>query len=247
MCLIVFCWQPGSATPLVVAANRDEYYARAAAPLAWWPGDRVLAGRDLRAGGSWMGVSRDGRFAALTNYRDPSRHRADAPSRGALVTDFLAGDGSGGEQIARLRDARIPYNDYNLLLYDGRQLLGYESRGDRTVRFGRGVHGVSNAAFDTPWPKVEALKAGLAGALDEDESLLGLLRDERMAPDGQLPHTGVPLELERGLSAAFIRLPGYGTHSSSVVRIGLGGITFSEWRYAQGEPDGLTRVEFPLS
>ncbi|WP_374358343.1 NRDE family protein [Chitinimonas sp.] len=247
MCLIAFAWNPGSPEPLLVIANRDEHYARPTAALGWWDDGQILAGRDLQAGGSWMGLSRSGRFAALTNYRDPSRHQPDARSRGALVVDFLRGDGSASDYIRRLRGEAAAYNDFNLLLFDGAKLLGYESRADRCLRFGRGAHAVSNACFDTPWPKVERLKAGLAAAGALDDDLQALLRDRSLAPDAQLPHTGVPLEWERALSAIFIRTPTYGTRSSAIVRLGRNQARFREWTFDHGEPAGQSEFNFPLS
>lgn len=246
MCLIAFAWNPASEQPLLVVANRDEFYARPAAPLDWWDGADILAGRDLQAGGAWMGATRTGRFAALTNYRDPRRHKAHAPSRGALVADFLAGGDSAADFVRALRERAAQYNDFNLLLFDGQQLLGYESLGDRTLRFGRGVHAVSNAQFDTPWPKVDALKAAVPLAADDD-ALLALLADGGIAPDERLPQTGVPLEWERALSAAFIRTPEYGTRSSSLLRLGRTQAMFTERRFERGEFAGTTTFEFPLS
>ncbi|GAB3262071.1 NRDE family protein [Chitinimonas naiadis] len=247
MCLIAFQWNPDSASPLLVVANRDEFYARPAAAADWWDDGMTLAGRDLKAGGTWMGVTRQGRFAALTNYRDPSRVKADAPSRGALVAAFLQGQASSADFIGVLRLDAPRYNDFNLLLYDGQRLLGYESRQDRTLRFGRGIHAVSNAGFDTPWPKVEILKAGLARDAADDDALLALLADPRRAEDSRLPQTGVPLEWERALSAAFIRTPDYGTRASSLVRLGGGRVAFTERRFTGGEPAGESRFEFALS
>ncbi|MBL8509560.1 NRDE family protein [Chitinimonas sp. JJ19] len=247
MCLIAFRWDPAQPTPLVVAANRDEFYARPTAAADWWEDERILGGRDLVAGGSWMAVRRDGRFAALTNYRDPSRHLADAPSRGALVADFLQGDCHAGEFLATLRRDIARYNDFNLLLYDGERLLGYESRHDTELRFGRGVHAVSNARFDTPWPKAERLKAGLARHGEDDEALFALLADPALAPDEQLPSTGVPLEWERALSAAFIRTPQYGTRASSVLRLGRQAISLTERRFERGEFVAAAHFDFPPS
>jgi uncharacterized protein with NRDE domain len=247
MCLIAFNWNPDSPTPLVVAANRDEFYARPAASLAWWEASTILAGRDLHAGGTWMGVDQRGRFAALTNYRDPLRNKTDAPSRGQLVVDFLAGDATASDYIHALRPGVAAFNDFNLLLFDGKRLIGYESRQDRTLRFGRGVHAVSNAAFDTPWPKVERLKAALTDKGDNDVALFEQLADRRLAPDQRLPQTGVPLEWERALSAPFIQLPEYGTRASCVMRLGRTWVRVEERTFAYGEAVGATTVEFPLS
>ncbi|MBV8659928.1 MAG: NRDE family protein [Burkholderiales bacterium] len=247
MCLIAFSWQPDHDTPLVVVANRDEFHARPTAPLAWWPDAPILAGRDLKGGGTWMGVTRSGRFAALTNYRDPARQLADAPSRGALVVDFLASDTSASAYIAALHEKAPAYNDFNLLVFDGNRLLGYESRHDCTLRFGRGIHAVSNARFDTPWPKVDALKAGLPDALHDDAALFALLANDQTAPDERLPKTGVSLEWERALSAAQIKTPTYGTRSSSVLRLGRKTVVFEEHQWLEGLPGPHARFEFDLS
>jgi len=243
MCLIAFRWDPGHATPLVVAANRDEFYARAASPADWWEGGRILAGRDLQGGGTWMGVSRDGRFAALTNIREPARFDPAAPSRGALVVDFLAGSERAGDYLARLLPQADGYNGFNLLVYDGADVLGLESRARRVVALAPGVHGVSNAAFDTPWPKVAALAAAMAGDPD-DAALFAALSDPRVAPDPDLPATGVPLEWERSLSAAFIRRPDYGTRASTLVRVGRAEVQFTERRFEAGCPAGERRFTF---
>ena len=246
MCLIAFRWDPGHPTPLVVAANRDEFDARPTAPADWWEGGRILAGRDLQGGGTWMGVSREGRFAALTNIREPARFDPAAPSRGALVVDFLAGGEAAGDYLARLRPQADRYNGFNLLVFDGREVLGFESRAARVVRLAPGVHGVSNAAFDTPWPKVAALTAGMAGEPD-DATLFACLADPRRAPDPDLPATGVSLEIERALSAAFIRMPGYGTRASTVVRLGRDRIEFTERRFEAGVAAGEGRFRFARS
>lgn len=247
MCLIGFLWQPEAEQPLLVAANRDEFYARPTAPADWWDDGQTLGGRDLQAGGTWMGVSRQGRFAALTNYRDPSRIKPQAPSRGALVAAFLQGKAAATDYIATLRSEVAAYNDFNLLLYDGQRLLGYESHTDRTLRFGRGVHGVSNAGFDSAWPKLEVLKAGLSQQAGDDAALFSLLADPRLAEDGRLPQTGVSLEWERALSAAFIRTPEYGTRASSLLRLGRDRAALTERRFERGEPAGESHYEFALS
>ncbi|WP_269531714.1 NRDE family protein [Chitinimonas sp. BJYL2] len=243
MCLIGFHWDPHGPVPLRVAANRDEFYARPTAAAAWWDDDQRLGGRDLQAGGSWMGLSRTGRFAALTNYRDPRRHKPDATSRGALVADFLASDITASDFLHALRGRASAYNDFNLLVFDGRLLLGYESHTDRTLRFGRGAHAVSNGGFDSPWPKVERLRAAMA----DDTSLeaqFALLADTAIAPDARLPSTGVPLEWERALSALFIRTPEYGTRASTVLSVSAGHCQFIERSFDHGVFAGEQRFTF---
>ena len=164
MCLILVAWQAHPGYPLLVAANRDEFYARRTASADFWPeSPQVLAGRDLEAGGTWLGITRQGRFAALTNYRDPSSHKPQAPSRGKLVADFLRGKDSIDAYLDTL-DA-IAYNGFNLLLGDGKQLIAFSNITMQRHELAPGVYGLSNALLDTPWPKVGAGKTALETAL----------------------------------------------------------------------------------
>jgi uncharacterized protein with NRDE domain len=235
MCLIAWDWQPKSSTRLLLLSNRDEFYARPDQALHWWDGEQILAGKDLQGGGTWLGVSRSGRLAALTNYRDPTHNNPAAPTRGALVTNFLQSEQAADTYLASLASQTDHYNPFNLLVYDGQQMLGLESRHRKVVPMSAGVGGVSNADFDTPWPKLQTLKQGLQSQLVADatdtEALLALLQNSTPAADADLPHTGIPLELERTLSAAFIRSPAYGTRASSVIRISNTGSTFTELRF----------------
>lgn len=236
MCLILVAWRAHPDYPLVVAANRDEFFARPAAEAGWWPdAPSVFAGRDLEAGGTWLGLGRDGRFAGLTNFRDPQRNRDGTPSRGALVADFLRGRESTAEALARLQFEGPRYNAFNLLVSDGDSLGIYESASGSARLLEPGLHALSNHLLDTPWPKVTAGKSRLARALralPDDTPLCELLRDDRPAPDAELPRTGVSLAWERMLSSAFIRAPGYGTRCSTVVtrdRHGWTHVTESSW------------------
>ena len=236
MCLIFVAWRAHPDYPLVVAANRDEFFARPAAEAGWWQDcPSVFAGRDLEAGGTWLGLDRDGRFAGLTNFRDPQRNRDGTPSRGALVADFLRGRESTAEALARLQFEGPRYNAFNLLVSDGDSLGIYESASGSARLLEPGLHALSNHLLDTPWPKVTAGKSRLARALralPDDTPLCELLRDDRPAPDAELPRTGVSLAWERMLSSAFIRAPGYGTRCSTVVtrdRHGWTRVTESSW------------------
>lgn len=241
MCLILVAWHAHPDYPLVVAANRDEFFARPAAPAAWWAGQGIFAGRDLEAGGTWLGVGRSGRFAGLTNFRDPARLRSGTPTRGALVADFLAGDESTAAALARLEHQGPRYNAFNLLVCDGATLGIYESERRAARLLEPGVHALSNHLLDTPWPKVKAGRSRLAralAALPDDTSLRELLRDDRPAPDAELPRTGVSLAWERMLSSAFIRAPGYGTRCSTVFtldRHGWAHFTESTWNEVGSE------------
>jgi len=236
MCLILVAWRVHPDYPLVVAANRDEFFARPAAEAAWWKDAKdVFAGRDLEAGGTWLGLSRNGRFAGLTNFRDPPRNRNDAPSRGALVADFLTGGESTAAALARLQAQGPRYNAFNLFVSDGDSLGIYESASGSARILEPGIYALSNHLLDTPWPKVTAGKSRLARALralPDDTPLRELLRDDRPAPDAALPRTGVSLAWERMLSSAFIRAPGYGTRCSTVItrdRYGWMHVTESTW------------------
>ncbi len=237
MCLIVFDWQPGATDGpvLTLTANRDEFFRRTSAPIAWWedrPG--VLAGRDLEAGGAWLGVTRDGRFAALTNYRAPYDIRAGAPTRGKLVSDFLGGRNVAPlEYLRELTGTAAFYNGFNLLVGDcrRRELAWYCNRPaepdtapDAPILLEAGVHGLSNARLNTPWPKLVHKRTELGTLLTDEaapslDALIALMRDTRVADDDVLPSTGIPLARERALSAAFIETPEYGTRGTTALRV----------------------------
>ena len=253
MCLIAWNWQPGQG--LLLLANRDEFYARPTQPLHHWLDAPVLAGKDLQGGGTWLGLGRGGRLAALTNVRDPRQFHARAPSRGALVADFLRGDVRAQAYLDQIAPQAAAFNPFNLLLFDGDSLLGFESQGARTLTFAAGVNGVSNARFNTPWPKLqrltEALKQRDITELVQPQALLPFLTNAHIAADTDLPDTGVPLETERALSAAFIRMPGYGTRACSIVHIhgqqahmwehdfdekGPGGLRYSPYDFPHNAP-----------
>ena len=232
MCLIAWNWQPTSPNPLLLIANRDEFYARPTAPLDWWQDAPILAGRDLQAGGTWLGVSRSGRLAALTNHRDPNNVRAEAPSRGELVSGFLQAEVSAEDYLGELAGRAADFNPFNLLVFDGSRLMGLESRHAKVMPVRPGVGAVSNADFLTPWPKLTRLSGGLQTLLAQahpgDAALLALLHNPEPAADIDLPVTGISVDLERALSAAFVALPDYGTRASSVVRFEAGSVTFLE-------------------
>ena len=231
MCLIVFAWHVIPGVPVVACANRDEYYDRPALPAAPWPGNPdMVAGRDLHGGGSWMGVTRAGpngpRFAALTNIRCPQDTRTDAPTRGALVADFLNSDLSASAYIAQVAASGAAYNGYNLVLGDGDALYWYSNRADGDPRNGQplapGIYGISNGLLDDPWPKVLRTKAQFASLLclgAPEEAFFEMLADTTRAPDQRLPSTGVTLALERVLSAVCIETEDYGTRTSTVVKL----------------------------
>jgi len=253
MCLIIFAWRVHPDFPLVVAANRDEFHARPTAAARFWI-DRpdILAGRDMEAMGTWLGVTRSGRFAAVTNYRDSSMTPRDATSRGVLASRYLEGGDSPSAFTTSVEGAGKAYRGFNFLAGDGAELWWVSNRGGHASRIEPGVHGLSNHLLDTPWPKVTRGKQrmvevlGLAPAV---EPLLALLADTAQAAQGELPDTGIGLERERLLSAARIVSPAYGTRSSSALVVGADGtVRFAERAYGSDGADLDTlRYEFALS
>lgn len=252
MCLVLIAWRVDAQFPFLLAANRDEFHARPAAAAAWWRyHPRLLAGRDLQAGGTWLGVTRTGRFAALTNYRGAEQRRVDAPSRGSLVVDMLESGDSVARGLDHLREVGPRYNGFNLIFSDGESLGIYESAMEHGRELGPGIYGLSNHLLDTPWPKVKNAKSRLAQALRDPcdtAPLLALLRDDRLAPDEQLPQTGLSLPWERLLSSAFVRAPDYGTRCSTIIRIDARSRAyFDEWGWdLNGAQIGQTSLNFAL-
>jgi len=233
MCLIVFAWRAHATLPLVVAANRDEWRDRPAERAAWWSNPPILAGRDLKAGGTWMGLTRQGRFAAVTNFRDPADKRSTARSRGGLVTEFLESGAPAIEFANGLRPRSSDYNGFNLILGDGKSLVYFGSREAVAREIEPGVHGLSNHVLDEPWPKVLRGREVMQAALhDEDPApgLFNLLSDTEGAPDERLPATGVGLDWERRLASPLITGDDYGTRASTVVTIDDRGEVFFEER-----------------
>ena len=246
MCLILIAWRAREDLPLVVAANRDEWRERPTEAAHWWPEHpNLLAGRDLRAGGTWMGVTREGRFAAVTNFRDPAERRSTARSRGTLVTEFLLGSAAPLEFLASVAMHAAEYNGFNLIAGDGKSLWCYGSRDGPPREIEPGIHGLSNHVLDEPWPKVvrgrEALRVALAEP-DPAPALFRFLSDESPAKDAELPGTGVGLDWERRLSSALITGPDYGTRASTVlVTRRSGSMRFEERsRGPSGEVTGST-------
>jgi uncharacterized protein with NRDE domain len=249
MCLIVFAWRVIPGVPLIACANRDEYFDRPATPAGPWPGHpHVIAGRDLQGGGSWMGITRGApggtpaRFAALTNIRAPGTQRTGAPTRGALVADFLKGDESAAAYLARIALDADAYNGFNLVLGDRDGVYWFSNRAAADPRNGQplapGIYGVSNGLLDAPWPKVLSTKATFASLLLQsapEDAYFEMLADTTRAPDLRLPDTGVPIDLERQLSAVCIEMSGYGTRTSTVVRL-----------YEDAEAELLERVVQPV-
>lgn len=242
MCIAAFAWNPDSETPLVLAANRDEFFARPTEPMHWWPDSPVLAGRDLKANGAWLGITRHGRFAMLTNIRNPGLRRDAAPSRGDIVKNFLESSASSASYVTTLAANAARYEGFNFLCGhvgdDSRELWFLNSAQGAAKRLSQGVYGLSNATLDTAWPKLTRIKQGLRHALAEpdsqaqDERLLRLLRNSTATPTQQLPNTGVPIEWERALGSIFINRDGYGTRASTLLRVNGNHATVTEVNYA---------------
>ncbi len=238
MCLIALAYHQHPRYPLVLVGNRDEFHARPAEPLfVWGDGSDVIGGRDAQAGGTWLGVTAEGRLGAVTNVREPQSPPPGLRSRGGLIPDFFQQSGQTAAAAAeKLLSEAAHYGPFNLLLYDGSSLC---IAGNRPTPHWQplspGVHTLSNAALDTPWPKTERLKAALQQWLDagstEPSALFAALADETPAPDAELPDTGVGLALERMLATPFIRGAAYGTRASSVVLIGADDFSFEERRF----------------
>ncbi|MDI9570189.1 MAG: NRDE family protein [Pseudomonadota bacterium] len=249
MCLILLAWRRHPDYPLVVAANRDEFYERPTLAADFWedqPG--ILGGRDLKEKGTWLGITRKGRFAALTNYRDPLRNKEDAPSRGWLVRDFLAGREGAAEYLGNLKEEADRYNGFSLILGDAEELHYYSNRGGAPVVLPPGIYGLSNHLLDSPWPKVIKAREGLrrvtsrAGRL-HPEDLFALLADRSRPADEELPDTGVGREWERILASIFIASPIYGTRSSTVIlKDRRNRIRFEERQYAGGDGFWMSTV-----
>ncbi len=227
MCLIVFAWQLMPSTPLIAAANRDEFYDRPALPAGWWEDHpNVYAGRDLHAGGTWMGITREGRFAAITNIRGPAERKTDTPSRGGLVSDYLASDLTPQEYVEQISTRTEHFNGFNLLVGNRDTLIWFSNRGNGNPRNGKplwpGIYGLSNALLNDPWHKVVKTRAQFGSLLctnAPDDAFFEMLGDSAHAPDIRLPDTGVGLETERMLSAVCIQSENYGTRTSTLVRL----------------------------
>jgi len=253
MCLLLLAWMSHPRYRLVVAANRDEFHDRESAPLAWWgEGTPILAGRDLVAGGTWMGVTRTGRFGAVTNYRDLARvPPPDARSRGMLVPDFLNDDTTPAAFLERLGASAAGYAGFNVIAGAPRSLCYYSNRGDSPPRdLEPGIYGLSNHELDSPWPKLIKARERFAAELDGEEpradALFDVLADRVAADDGALQDTGLPADMERAMSSPFVLHPRYGTRCSTVLMVGHDGHTVaSERRFdATGRLCGATRIEF---
>lgn len=234
MCILVFDWQPGTEQPLLMLSNRDEFHARPTAPLAQWADQPLVhAGRDLEAGGSWLGIAPGRRLAALTNIRAPQEQQLQ--SRGELVSQYLASGQQPGDYLQELSARVHHYNGFNLLVGTADELWFLHSAAPTPVKLAAGIYALCNASLDTPWPKLVRLRTAFAYAdMDDDEALLALMQDDWQPDDSLLPDTGVGMEFERQLSSIFIRGEDYGTRAISLLRMTERGIDMVELSFAAG-------------
>ncbi len=242
MCILFVANQQRADMPLIIAANRDEFYERPTSASHFWSEyPDMLAGKDLEAGGSWMGVTRQGRLAALTNVRSPAASRDNAQSRGELVTAFLNSDKTLSQSYRCLTHQRERYQGYNLLFGDIHQLAVYNNIEDRLVSLTQGIHGLSNATLNAPWPKVTRGMQALSHYCHNSEQvqaddLFTLLADDKQADDEVLPDTGIEKQWEKRLSSIFIQSPQYVTRSSTVLLVDSNQQLY--WREKQFDPEG---------
>ena len=238
MCLVVLAFNANVDAPLVVAANRDEFHARPTQDAGWWPDQPdVVAGRDLQAGGTWLGAHRSGRFATITNYRDAATSRGRLRSRGHLVTEFLQGEQSPVEYLSTI--APEDYAGFNLLVANRSQLAYLSNRGGGLKELPAGIYGLSNATLDTPWEKIERSKSLLGTLLEQGRAnethLLQLLGDMEKGPVDEVRSGRLPFSIAHAITAPFIVTPEYGTRCSTIVRVDHAGIWhFLERRFDSG-------------
>jgi len=243
MCLILFAYRKHSTYHLVVAANRDEFYARPTAPVHYWEDHPyILAGRDLLKKGTWMGVTKTGRFAALTNYRNPQENVEGLYSRGEVVANFLQSEEAPNQFLENLEQNKRKYPGFNLLVGDQESLHYYSNIQGSPQNIQPGIHGVSNHILNTEWPKVIHGKKELSSIIEQADQLqpeeltdllLTSLQHAEVAPDHQLPQTGLSIEWERLLSPMFIQGENYGTRSSTVILMSSAGLYYTEKVYTR--------------
>ncbi|MCV2885373.1 NRDE family protein [Aestuariibacter sp. AA17] len=225
MCILFLAIEQHPDYPLIVAANRDEFYARPTEPSQFWRAQpELLAGKDREAGGTWMGMSKTGKFSALTNFRDPRLVKSNMTSRGYLTLDYLTKPNKDDDYLELLKQTRGEYNGYNLLFGNWRNLQVYNNITNEAVHLSAGVHSISNGDIHSQWPKMQSgindlKRACMSSTPLNHTSLFNLLKNGQVASDTHLPDTGVPFELEKALSSIFIQLENYGTRSSTLLTI----------------------------
>ncbi|MCW9707560.1 NRDE family protein [Fodinibius salsisoli] len=253
MCLITFAYQQHPDYKLILVANRDEAYNRPTRGADFWPEHpNILAGKDLKAGGTWMGINQSGHFAAITNYRDPQISKTNPPSRGQLVLNYLTDNTDPITYLQNKAPETDRYMGFNLLVGTPHK-MGYYSNQQQNIRnLGPGLYGLSNHLLDTPWPKTKQSKEQLEMLIEQDkiseESLFKLLSDDTEAPEDQLPDTGIPKEVEKKISPVFIKTDEYGTRCSTVLLIDQDNkVSFSERRFKAGTLEIAEKNSFEFS
>lgn len=252
MCLIAFAWDHHPKYKLILVANRDEFYERPTAAASFWDDQpNIFGGRDLKADGTWMGFSKTGKFAALTNYRDLKNIRQDARSRGDIITDYLKQNDAPGDFLQKLHEYAGDYNGFNFMACDFESLVHYSNYERKYNEVAPGIHGLSNALLDTSWPKVDLLKSNFVKVISEDfehDQLLSLLDDSNPFSDEKLPDTGVTPEWEKALSPICIRTEKYGTCCSTVITVDrFGRVNFTEKTHAVGgRKENTVNFEFEI-
>ena len=248
MCLIAFSYNSHPDYPLIFISNRDEFYNRRSASAHFWDDEKYLyGGKDLEEGGTWLGITSTGKLAALTNYRDPSHLKNNAPTRGHLVTDFLYGNLTPNDYLDNLIPEADVYNGFNLLIYENQKMYYFSNYEGIIRQLNPGVYALSNALLDTPWPKVEKLKKNFKAMISlpfQSLDFLKLLSDQDEAGDMQLPNTGLTYQQEKTLSSIFIRSTGYGTCCSSIVTVNNHNeLIFTEKNYPVGGRNPSTHIQ----
>ncbi len=251
MCLIVIAYKVHPRYKLIIAANRDEYYERPSESLNFWKENPdIIGGRDLKCFGTWLGITRKGRFSAVTNFRDPKAFKEGRPSRGLLVKEYLESDVPPRRYLEMVKKKAKDYNPFNLIVGDRSEIWYYSNRAD-LKRLYPGIYGLSNHLIDTPWPKVKKAKEKMKEIINKRridvEDIFSFLKDRSFPPDSELPDTGVGYEKEKMLSPIFIQSPDYGTRSSSVILFEEDVVHFFELNYLPS-PSGIEEklIEFHI-
>jgi uncharacterized protein with NRDE domain len=238
MCIIAFAVNEHPDYPLILIGNRDEFYNRPTQEAHWWDSG-ILAGKDLEAGGTWLGINRSGRFAAVTNYRDIAAVKSQTKSRGALPVDFLESSADASQYLEKVDQESDLYNGFNLIAWEAGVMQHYSNYEHKINRIDKGVHVLSNALLDTKWPKTNLLQERFSTLISKDftnEDLLEILQDEQKAPDEELPKTGLDRWMEKAVSSICIRTPEYGTCCSSILLVNRQKeLTFIEHNYPVGD------------
>ena len=251
MCLIFLSYHQNPKYPLIVLANRDEFFERPTEAASFWDGNKVLAGKDLEAGGSWLGITRKGSMAMITNYRDMTNIKPKAPTRGKLVSDFLRGDLNTKHYLLGLDQSADFYNGYNIILGTLKDPWYYSNYQKKIYQLGTGLYGLSNELLDSPWPKVQKGKSELSELFLNDslqiDALFEQMRNSEQGPEAELPDTGIGLAMEKILSPMFIKTEGYGTRCTTLITLDNSGNVYFEERTYSPNNSEFSPVVFELS